>query len=587
MDGLQKSGTAREAWAQTVWDALSKTRLRGVLALIGLCLAVYLPGVLMLPAVDRTEVVYAETARDMVARGAWADPRYGETIHQFRPVGTYWAQGVAAALATQAHARDIWVYRLPGLLAATLSVAALFVLTAPVAGNAAALMAAVLFAAAPLTAALAQLAITEGLSLLAATVAMLALLRIYRADDHEPTARLASAFWIATGTGMLLNALQVPILVAVTLLALFAFDRDLSWFKRTHAAWGVPLMVALASPWIAVRAYQDGGVPFAGMNWPRVLDALAGSQDMKLKAWPGTFVLAAVLGFLPGTAFLIPAIRSLWRRRDTRLARFLLAWAGGYLVYLELLSSKPGTYSVQVMFPALALAVAMLVTRGADSEGGEATTSFVPPPPFGALFALVILAAPYLFATVWPGPLAVAMIAAVAALFAWSAREGRSGALHSWALTGAAGTGLLAITLLAVILPAIDILWPARQIERALAACPQTPRAILGFPEPSSYFRLKSDRMLSAPEAIADKGPPVAVVEQRWMDRYAQALAAKGQTAPPPDGCVEAYNTMRGCALKFAIHVAPRAGCSVPPQFACNADSLIPARDLRATGDCD
>ena len=47
-----------------------------MLALTLLCLAVYLPGIVRLPAVDRTEAVWAETARDMVARGTWLDPRY-------------------------------------------------------------------------------------------------------------------------------------------------------------------------------------------------------------------------------------------------------------------------------------------------------------------------------------------------------------------------------------------------------------------------------------------------------------------------------------------------------------------------------
>ena len=30
-----------------------------------------------LPAVDRTEIIYADTTRGMVARGDWTDPRYG------------------------------------------------------------------------------------------------------------------------------------------------------------------------------------------------------------------------------------------------------------------------------------------------------------------------------------------------------------------------------------------------------------------------------------------------------------------------------------------------------------------------------
>ncbi|MEQ1673372.1 MAG: glycosyltransferase family 39 protein, partial [Hyphomicrobium sp.] len=166
-------------------------RRLSMLALFLLCLAVYLPGVIRLPAVDRTEVVFAETTRDMLARGAIVDPRYGETVHQFRPIGTYWAQAKVAWLAGPEHARDIWVYRIPGMLSVTLAVLALYLLAAPLVGGVAALIAAGLFAVAPLTVLVAHLAIAEGLSLLPATVAMLVLLRIYTAPREESTRPLA------------------------------------------------------------------------------------------------------------------------------------------------------------------------------------------------------------------------------------------------------------------------------------------------------------------------------------------------------------------------------------------------------------
>jgi 4-amino-4-deoxy-L-arabinose transferase-like glycosyltransferase len=206
-----------------------------LLALLSLCLAVYLPGVIRLPAVDRTEVVYAETTRDMVARGAIADPRYGEAVHQFRPIGTYWAQAKFAWLAGVDHARDITVYRLPGMIAVTLSVLALYWLAAPLIGSMAAMIAAALFAVAPLTVLVAHLAIAEGLSLLPATVAMLALLRIYTAQPEQETRWLALLFWAALGFSVLINALLVPVLVVATLIALWIMDRDAVWLRRVHA----------------------------------------------------------------------------------------------------------------------------------------------------------------------------------------------------------------------------------------------------------------------------------------------------------------------------------------------------------------
>ncbi|MEQ1651516.1 MAG: glycosyltransferase family 39 protein, partial [Hyphomicrobium sp.] len=338
----------------TIADVLQRLAARprlAILALLALCLAVYLPGVVRLPAVDRTEVVYAETTRDMLARGQLADPRYGETVHQFRPIGTYWAQAKVAWLAGPDQARNISIYRLPGMLSVMLAVLALYWLATPLIGSTAALVASGLFAVAPLTVLVAHLAIGEGLSLLPATVAMLALLRIYAAPREDNTRVLAWLFWVALGLGMVINAALVPILVIVTLIALSCMDRDVWWMQRLAIGSGLPLALLIASPWLIVRVMQDG-VPFSSLSFSEFLAALGGSQDMKLRAMPGTFVLALLLGFLPGTALLAPAALKLWGQKgDTttqaKIARFLLAWVIGYVVYLELLSSKPGTYMVQ------------------------------------------------------------------------------------------------------------------------------------------------------------------------------------------------------------------------------------------------
>ena len=136
--------------------------------------------------------------------------------------------------------------------------------------------------------------------------------------------------------------------VAATVAALYVFDRDLGWLNA-RAGVGVPLMLAIAAPWLLVRAHFDG-VPFSSLTFPETLRALGGAQDMKWKAAPLTFTLGFILGFLPGALLLVPALRDLWANRAAALQRFLLAWIIGYLAYLELLSSKPALYTVQRYF---------------------------------------------------------------------------------------------------------------------------------------------------------------------------------------------------------------------------------------------
>ena len=156
----------------------------------------------------------------------------------------------------------------------------------------------------------------------------------------------------------------MPILSLATLIALYVFDRNLGWLKRLRPLIGVPLMLAIAAPWLLVRAHFDG-VPFSGLTWGEFIRALGGAQDMKWKAAPFTFTLGLRAG--------LPARRAAARAgaegpvgaaRKRPLQRFLLAWIVGYLVYLELISSKPALYTVQAMFPAAAAAVALALDRG-------------------------------------------------------------------------------------------------------------------------------------------------------------------------------------------------------------------------------
>lgn len=587
------------------WAALASRPQAASIALLLLCLAVYLPGFVRLPAVDRTEAIYAETTRDMVARGDWTDPRFGTVVHQYRPIGTFWAQGLSRSLAGEAHARDIRVYRAPSLIFVMLAVLTLFWLGSAIVGAEAALIAAALFAVAPLTVLVSQLAIAEGLSLLPATIAMLTLTWFYTtAGPLTPSAALvghprrfsargetmlALLFWVAVGAGMLINALLAPILVFATLIALYAFDRDFSWLKRLRPLVGIPVALAIAAPWLLVRAHQDG-TPFTGMNWREFLAALGGAQDMKLRAFPGTFILALLLGFLPGTALLGTAFKRFWAARDQRLPRFLLAWVIGYLVYLEALSSKPGTYMVQTMFPALALAVASVVVSetggGKRPEGGI----FLWPTALAAI-PLAVFAAVYGFAHELPGVVPAVLIAIIASLFVWSGRLVHEGLLRGWATIGVAALALFAMTLLGIVLPSIDKIWPSAEIKRAIAGCPADTIDLVGFREPSSRFLLGASVDRQAPETIASEvageGAKLLIVEDRWLNRMNMALTTSSRPPlPAPSGCVSAYNVMRGCPVHFRIYdMDAGQPCKIPARFACRPDEQ-PAGPQKS-GNCD
>jgi len=578
-----------EKCARLLDEVATRPRLAAAL-LVALALVAYLPGLIALPPVDRTEIVYAESARGMLERGDVLDARFLDERFAFRPIGIYWLQMASGGLLGPAAWGTMATYRLPSLLGGLLASLSVWWLLGPLLGARRALIAAALFAVTPIVALQAEFAIPEGPLLLAIVVAQLSLLRLYCARADEPTTRLALLFWAAQGFGMLLNALAVPILSLATVVALYVLDRDLSWLKRLNASWGVPLMLAIAAPWLLIRAHFDG-VPFSSLTFSETLRALGGAQDMKWKAAPLTFTLGFILGFLPGALLLVPALRDLWTSRAAALQRFLLAWIAGYLVYLELIASKPALYTVQAMFPAAAAAVALTLERYGRLE--------LPPlmlrlPAWAVLMGTMALFAGGLtYAGVRPGPAIVLGAAAVAAMLTLAARAATDDLPALWICSSVAGFALLIGFTFGIALPRVEQLWPARRIADAiepLRHCAAGPVSLLGFREPSSVFLLGRDSDAGA-EAIAKRmagtEPGIVVVEDCWQPDVAQALAQRNAKAPERAGCVTAFNTMRGCPLSFSIYVtgppARDPSCRVDPRYACAGALPMPPADAASS----
>jgi 4-amino-4-deoxy-L-arabinose transferase-like glycosyltransferase len=560
-------------------DKLAARPRLAAAALLALAVFTYLPGVFLLPPVDRTEIVYAQSSRGMVERGTAIDSSYEGERFAFRPIGIYWLQAATTKVLGKRSRDDIAIYRLPSLLAGILAVLATWWLTRPLLGERRAVIAAALFAVSPIVALQATLSIPEGPLLLAIVVAQLALLRLYCASelDRGKELWLALAFWAAQGGGILLNALAVPILSLSTILALYVMDRRADWLWRLRPLIGVPLMAAIAAPWLLIRAHYDG-VPFSGLTWGEFIRALGGAQDMKWRAAPLTFTLAFILGFLPGALLLIPALQNLWRERGLALQRFLFAWIVGYWLYLELIASKPALYTVQAMFPAAAAAVALALDRDGH---------LVIPPRMLRLPAWLVLAGMivlFAFIVNFAGAPSTFLIVVgatlVAVLFTFAAQAAREDKAAAWVTLAVAGFAVFITYTFGLLMPHLEKGWPAPRIAEAIAPlrrCVTGPVGVVGFREPSTTFvlgRSANTNVETIAGWMAGGEDGIAVVEDRWQADLGKALAARGAKPPPRLGCVEAFNTMRGCTLDFSIYATgPDAldpGCKVSERFACS-----------------
>src|ERR1700754_1802468 len=83
-----------------------------------ICLALWTPGVLHLPPLDRDESRFAQSSRQMLESGNFIDIRFGHVPRYKKPVGIYWLQTAATKIAGMGQDHRIWTYRLPSLLGA-------------------------------------------------------------------------------------------------------------------------------------------------------------------------------------------------------------------------------------------------------------------------------------------------------------------------------------------------------------------------------------------------------------------------------------------------------------------------------------
>ncbi len=191
-----------------------------------------------------------------------------------------------------------------------------------------------------------------------------ALGEIYRRSRNgEPTgAALPLAFWIAQGLGILVKGPVTPLVSVLAAGALALADRNARWLGRLHFFWGVPLALLIAAPWlIAIMVATDGGFAREALGNDLLGKLIHGRESHG--APPGTYLVAALLTFWPGSLALAGAARLAWRERAEPAIGFLIAWIVPFWLLMELVPTKLPHY-VLPAYPALALLAGRALADG-------------------------------------------------------------------------------------------------------------------------------------------------------------------------------------------------------------------------------
>ncbi|ESZ36393.1 glycosyltransferase family 39 protein [Mesorhizobium sp. M0924] len=470
-------------------------------------------GLASLPPLDRDEPRFVQATKQMTETGDYVDIRFQDASRYQKPIGIYWLQSAAVTLSGEGAQAPIWIYRLISALGIAIAVVAIAWTGANLFGANAGLAAGLVMAAIFATAFEGRDAKTDAMLLACCVLAQGALAQIYLASRrNEPVAgHLPWIFWAAQGAAILIKGPIAPLLSALTVLTLVAFERDWRWLARLKAGRGLILVLLIVLPWLALITWKSNGAFLQQAVGKDMLGKVAQGEESH-GVPPGFYVLTYCLFMWPfGLVALGAGLQALNRLRDDPRLRFCLAWYVPFWLVFELIPTKLPHY-VLPAYPGMALLIGWLLTltpQEANAPLRRWQTWLWWATAFGTVLVTVGLAvlcvgAPiYLMKTFlwWSVP------AAAAALGAGYLAVSRQTLVPLVRIGGAAVcAGITYALLFGVIVPSLKPIWMSREIEAAVRAdrpCEMSVLASAQYHEPSLVFLVGTKTVLTDVDGVA------------------------------------------------------------------------------------
>ena len=542
---------------------------RGPVLAALLTLIAGLPGLLLLPPLDRDESRYAQATSQMLESGDIVDIRYQDEPRWKKPVGIYWMQAVAVGLTSRVENRDIAPYRLPSLLGAMIAAMAVAWAGAALFGQRAGFLAGAILGTTLLLSTEAGMAKTDAMLCACVTVAMCGLARIYLATraGEDPRRPHKFLFWLGLGLSILVKGPIGLLVVAPAMIALSVWDRDIKWMRRLGWGWGLPMVALLVGPWaIAITIATDGGFwrEAVGHDLGGKITGAAESHG----GFPGLYMVLSPLLLFPATLLWPAALSTGWRRRAEPAVRFMVCWLVPAWLIFELAPTKLPHYTLPT-FGAIALLMAAALTQPIGTISRRVGAGLT-------VFAAVVICAITVYgltrwgtstAQTWAAiTILCTAVAGVGGAFILLNRAAVSALLVSIAF-GVVGHAALAGTLRQLRPLSVAPLL-VETMEKAGIAPDQGlipgPVAITSFHEPSFVFLTGRDTQLTdaagAAKALAEGRP--AIVEAHDAEAFRQAVAQSGAGGRAV-GTVRGYNYAGGDEVVLTVY-APTGAPAAP-----------------------
>lgn len=440
--------------------------------------------------------------------------------------GTGDATPTPATATAASAARDgppIWPFRLPSVAGATIAGLGVWLLGRLLFDARTGCLAAAMLACCPLLVIEAHLAKSDAALLATVVLAHLALAHLdprgaIAGGGRGPRPRSVAGgprpgwtrwgwplvLWVALGLGVLIKGPMTPLVVGLTLLTLVVRDvmvragdghpREVlvGWWRALRPLIGTGLLIAIAGPWFVAAWVTTDGAFFRDSVGGDLLPKIIGGHESH-GGPPGLHLVLLPALFFPGSLFTLGALCYVRRRRGRRQREltFLMAWLVPAWIVFELVPTKLPHYPLP-LYPAVALVTARYLLLWARHwrvarARADGRAERLPRPRlepgltiWRVIGGALAVAVPTLVLLVPDGEGGRSVWGVAAAVGVALAAGGlAAGVGGSLASTGAravagmavalAGSATALVLTLAVALPAVRPIWPARVIEDEIA----------------------------------------------------------------------------------------------------------------------
>jgi 4-amino-4-deoxy-L-arabinose transferase-like glycosyltransferase len=540
------------------------------------CVAFFTPGIVTIPATDRDESSFAQASKQMIESGNYTDIRLKDEPRYKKPIGIYWLQSTSVRLFNPHYLDEIWAYRIPSFLGATISVLMTAALGTLLFGPMVGLLAALMLAGSVLLNVEARLAKTDAALLASIMVSLYALAKAYIENKEqqlaiEYTKSLKNSispyvnpfvFWTALSCGILIKGPIILMPLIGVLLWLRISDKNLKWFKSLRPVLGFIYALVLISPWFIAISMQSHGV---------FIEQSAG-HDMFAKIWqgqnrgvmpPGMYLMALPLTFFPFVLFILFAAPDAWKNRKDTSVKFCLGWIIPTWVIFELSFTKLPHY-VLPTYPALSLLTAKFLSDGFPTLA--VTTRRLPIALvigfwiiLGMGFAILFSLLPILVDGTWQPPQMFAGIFLILSQGATLLLMPKHKTTSVIALT--IGSLIFLSITFGSTLPQLQHIWMSREIVTAvepLKPCPDSQIVSVGYHEPSLVFMAGTQTILAmngleAADDLKRNSCDVVVINGDQKDEFVGAFSGAAYQ-PRPLATINGLNSGHGSQVDMFIY---------------------------------